>query len=181
MAKTSNDAAGNATEIYSAVRSKLHSLGMSDDRASSYAAFSLEVYNCIQNDPKLQTALKLYKGGKDLKDVKEGLQGGLQANHLLQNAIEMGSSTRVIEGFKNVRATGVAGVLSVFVDRFEGYAKHHGIELNECSLQVTKVCVDIVVGGAAATTGWGLVLTGFCVLATSKDSYGLGKACFTAQ
>jgi hypothetical protein len=170
----------NSAEIYSKIHSYLVGIGVKDATATSYATFAVRVYTTIQQDPRLQAALKEYHRAmyvKDAKEVGEGFKKALQANHLMQNAISMDSSSRVITGFRNIRATSAAGILNTFVEYFEKYAEHHGIKLDECSLGVTKVCLDVIVGGAAATTGWGLVLTGFCVIATFKDSYELGKAC----
>ena len=82
---------------------------------------------------------------------------------------------------RDIAPEGAAGILNVFVDRFEGYARHHGIELNDCSLQITKVALDIATGGVFAASVWGVFVAGFAVLSTFQDSYALGTACFVTK
>jgi hypothetical protein len=70
--------------------------------------------------------------------------------------------------------------LQVFVDRFEKLAETQGIELNDCSMAVVKVALDIAaagVGSVTALSGFGLVVAGVAVLETAKDGYALGQVC----
>jgi hypothetical protein len=168
-------------QIASSVHSVLVKAGMDDRRAWSYGAFCQDVYGYIQNDPQLQQALKGYKYLKDSKDVFDGTVKVTKAENYLQNARALGL-TSAETGFRNFRGSGAADVLSVFVDRFEALAKRQGIELNECSLAVTKVALSVATAGAGALTsltpmGW--VLLGIGTVSTFKESYALGIACFS--
>ena len=170
---------GNSTAVFSFVFSGLTRAGMNSNDASKYALFCQHVYSYIQSNPQVQTALKDFSDAKDTKEVSEGADKALRAWSLLNNAEQMGLRSATI-GLRNVRAGGSAAVLSVFVDRFAAYARAQGIEVNECSLALTKVSLDFagaMVGGATALAGWGLVLAGFSLLSMFNDSYELGKAC----
>ena len=156
---------------------------MDSATASKYALFCQHIYAYIQSNPQVQSALKEMKDIKDAKDVEEGARKAMQAQTLLNNASEMGL-TSAVNGLRSVRGGAAAAVLSVFVDRFASYARAQGIELNDCSLSIAKVSLDFagaMVGGATAFTGWGLVLTGFSVLAMFNDSYELGKSCLMSH
>jgi hypothetical protein len=76
--------------------------------------------------------------------------------------------------------SGGAGVAAPFIDRLASIAKYYGIALDECSLSVTKVALDIAGAGTGAVTavsGIGIPLLFLSVVATFNDSYGLAKAC----
>lgn len=163
------------------VHSMLVKSGMEDRKAWGYGAFCQEIYNHIQSNPQLQQALKGYQYLKDGKEVYEGSAKVAKAENYLQNARDLGL-TSAKAGLRNYRAAGAAGVLNVFVDRFEAMAKSQGIELNECSLAVTKVSLSIATAGTglvSSLTPAGWVLLGVGVVSTFKESYSLGIACFS--
>jgi hypothetical protein len=179
----SSSSRNQSTAAFSYVYSGLTGAGMDSPTASKYALFCQHVYVYIQSNPDVQDALKKVKEAKDAKEVGEGAGKAYRAQRLLTNATQMGL-TSAANGLRDVRAGGTAAVLSVFVDRFASYARAQGIELNECSLSVTKISLDFagaMVGGATALSGWGLVLAGFSVLSMFDDSYELGKACLTSH
>jgi len=169
----------SSTVVFSFVYSGLTGAGIDSRNAAKYALFCQHLHAYIQGNPQVQSVLQQIKDAKDAKDVGEGARKAVQAQRLLSNAGEMGL-TSAVNGLRNVRGAGAAAVLSVFVDRFASYARAQDIELNECSLAVAKVSLDfagVMVGGATAVSGWGLVLAGFSVLSMFDDSYQLGKAC----
>lgn len=149
------------------------------EKASQWALFAQEVYDFVQEDPDVQAAIRAYKRWSDGKDVAEGLdkigQGGKFASRALD--LQLAESAR---RFKDFRLVGVGGILKIFVEHFEVIAKQRGLELNECAMQIVKVCLQIAAAGAEAVTVWGLVLASFDVLSTFRDAYGLGKACFVS-
>lgn len=151
-------------KIYDLVHAGLTSLGFKEDKANHYAWFCQAVYEEL----------------KDHHDVIEGLQKIANANKLLPQAIAMNlaKSTGVL---KDYRLSGGVSVVAPFIDRLAAIAKQNGIELNECSLSVTKVALDCAGAGAGALTsvsGIGIPLLFLSVVATFNDSYSLGKACF---
>ena len=170
---------GSSTAVLSLVFSGLTRAGVNSGDASRYALFCQHVYSYLQSNPQAQTALEDFKDAKDTKEVSEGADKALRAWSSLNNVEHIGLKSVTLP-LRNIRAGGSAAVLSVFVDRFAAYARAQGIEVNECSLALTKVSLDFsgaMVEGATALAGWGLVLAGFSLLSVFNDSYELGKAC----
>jgi hypothetical protein len=182
MAKASGIGEGSANGSSEGVRvgnsiyAALISTGLDEKRAASFALFCQDVYSYVQNDPKLQAALDTYS-------VYDGSKKSVVAAGYIQRAGALGLKSG-ISGFSDYGKSGGAAVLGVFVDRFGAYAKSQGIELNECSLTLAKVALDVGGAGTGAVTalsGWGLLLAGVSVVATFKDSYSLAKVCFPGK
>jgi hypothetical protein len=136
---------------------------MGPDKARAYATFCQAIYDYVQQN----------------HDLSDGLKQIADANKLepMARALEL---TKSVGTLGDVRLSGVAGVTNVFVDRFKALADYYGVELNDCSLAVTKVCLDIGsagVGAVSSVTGLGVVWLGLSVIATFQDSYDLGKVC----
>jgi hypothetical protein len=150
-------------KIYDAIHAGLIKLGFAEEKADRYAWFC-------------QAA---YKELKDQHDALDSLQKIAVANKLLPGQVAMGfvKGTEIV---KNSRLSAGAGVAAPIIDRLATIAKQYGIELNECSLSVSKVAFDIAGAGAGAVTaveGIGIPLLVLSVIATFNDSYGLAKAC----
>jgi hypothetical protein len=149
---------------------------LGEEKAKTYALFAQHVYDNVQEDPDVQSALAGYKNWKDGKDVIEGFQKIEKANEYLSKVVPQATA-----GFRDYRAYGAASILNVFVDRFEKVAQHRGIELNQCWLMVSKVSLDIGttgVGAVSSLTPFGWAMLGWGAISTFKDSYALGTACF---
>jgi hypothetical protein len=150
-------------KIYDAVHSGLKRMGFSEDKASRYGWFCQAIYKEL----------------KDQHDVLDGLDKIAAANKLLPQATAM-NLVRSTAAIKDFRLSAGVSVVSPFIDRMAAIAKQNGIELNECSLSVTKVALDIAGAGTGAVTsvtGIGIPLLALSVIATFNDSYGLAKAC----
>ncbi len=131
--------------------------------AQRYATFCQAIYDYIQQNHDLSESLKQIANANQFQPMARQLQ-----------------LTKAAGAFGDMRLSGVAGITNIFVDRFKALADHYGIELNDCSLAVTKVCLDIGSAGAGAVssvTGVGIVWLGLSVVATFQDSYELGKVC----
>lgn len=120
----------------------------------------------------------MYKELKDNHDLADALHKIASANKVLPKATLMNLTGAV----KQYRLSAGLGVAAPFVDRFAAIARANGIQLNECSLSISKVAMDIGgvgVGAVTSITGpVGLALLALSVVSTFNDSYGLGKACF---
>lgn len=164
-AETYNSYAGmdDPLKIYTAIHAGLIKMGFTEEKARRYAWFS-------------QIA---YKELKDQHDALDSLQKIAKANRLLPGQVTMGF-VQGAETVKNFRLSAGAGLAAPIIDRLATIAKLNGIELNECSLGVTKVALDIAGAGTGAVTaveGVGIPLLVLSVIATFNDSYGLAKAC----
>jgi hypothetical protein len=158
------------------VRATLMRTGLTPEAATSYAVFCMDIYRYILQHPKTAAAIK---GAKDTYDVFDNSQKAFKAAGYIERGAAVGL-TSAAAGFKAYGASGGAGVLQVFVDRFEKLAETQGIELNDCSMAVVKVALDIAaagVGSVTALSGFGLVVAGVAVLETAKDGYALGQVC----
>lgn len=150
-------------KVYTLIYAGLKNLGLTEDKADRYAWFCQAVYKEL----------------KDHHDVIDGLQKISDANKLLPQAIAM-NLMKATGGLKNYRLSAGVSVVAPFVDRLTSIAKQNGIVLNECSLSVTKVALDLAGAGTGAVTsvsGIGIPLLFLSVVATFNDSYGLGRAC----
>jgi hypothetical protein len=123
----------------------------------------------------------IYKELKDRHDVIDGLNRIASANKLLPQAIAMNLVTSS-GALKNYWLS--VSVVGPFIDRFAAIAKKNGIALDECSLTVTKVALDIAGAGTGALSSVaeiGIPLLFLSVISTFNDSYSLGstddKAC----
>lgn len=151
-------------KIYTLIHSGLRTLGLTEDRADRYAWFCQAVYKEL----------------KDQHDVIDALQKIASANKLLPEAIAM-NLIKATGALKNYRLSAGVSVAAPFIDRLASIAKQNGIALDECSLSITKVALDLAGAGAGAVTsvsGIGIPLLFLSVVATFNDSYSLGKACF---
>jgi len=140
---------------------------MGPDKAKTYAMFCQSIYDYVQQDHDLSDAFKQIANADKLQPMARELQ-----------------LTKSVGTLADVRRAGVAGITNVFVDHFKTLAEYYGIKLDECSLAVTKVCLDIGSAGAGAVssvTGVGVVWLGLSVIATFQDSYDLGKVCIPSQ
>jgi hypothetical protein len=159
------------------VKSALVRTGIEQRMAIICAGYCMAVYRYLLEHPRTMIALK---SAKDAYDVADGSQKAFRAAGYIERGSAVGvSSAR--SGFAAYGASGGAGVLQVFTDYFESFAKTQGIDLNECSMAVAKVSLDIGaagIGSVAAVSGWGLVFAGLRVIATARDSYALGQVCF---
>ncbi len=150
--------------VYMLIHDGLIQLKFTEEKANQYAWFSQATYKEL----------------KDHHDVLDSLQKIAIANKLLPGQIAMGFAKGAAV-VKDYRLSAGVGVVAPFVDRLTTIAKQNGIELNECSLSVMKVALDIAGAGTGAVTavsGIGIPLLFLSVVATFNDSYGLGKACF---
>ncbi len=166
MGEVSNKNAVTPGRTYDFVFGRLKTT-MGPDKAKAYANLCQAIYDYIQQD----------------HDLTEGLKQVANANKLQPMAREL-QLTRAVGTLGDLRLSGVAGITNVFVDHFKALAEHYGIEVNECSLAVTKVCLDIGsagIGAVSSVTGVGVVWLGLSVIATFQDSYDLGKVCLPSQ
>jgi len=150
-------------KIYTLIHDALIGFSFTEDKASRYAWYCQAVYKEL----------------KDRHDVLDGLQKISNANKLLPQAVAM-DLAKSVGALKDYRLSAGVSVVAPFVDRLATIAKQNGIELNECSLGVTKVALDIAGAGTGAVTsvsGIGIPLLFLSVVATFNDSYSLGKAC----
>jgi hypothetical protein len=150
--------------LYKLLKGRLkNSFGFSEEKASKYAWF----------------CQLIYKELKDNHDVEDGLKKIASANQLLPEAMAM-DLVKSAGAIKNYRLSAGVSVVAPFIDRLAAIAKASGIELNECSLSVVKVALDIAGAGTGAVTsvsGIGIPLLCLSILATFNDSYGLVNAC----
>jgi hypothetical protein len=150
-------------KIYTPIYAGLKRLGFNDGRANCYAWFCRAIYKEL----------------KDRHDVIDGLQKVSDANKLLPGALAM-NLVKSTGALKDYRLSAVVSVAAPIIDRLVAIAKRNGIELNECSLSVTKVALDIVGAGTGAVTsvsGLGIPLLFLSVVSTFNDGYGLASAC----
>lgn len=150
-------------KVYSLIYSGLKRLQFSEDKANRYAWFCQAVYKEL----------------KDQHDVLAALKSIANANKVLPNATAM-HLVNSVKVLKDARISGAAGIAAPVVDRLVTIAREYGIELNECSLSVTKVALDIAGAGVGAVTSVeaiGIPLLFLSVVATFNDGYTLGKAC----
>ena len=172
MAGEKGNGAGKEPEggkIYDFMHARLVGAPLSwpDEKAKAYALFCQSVYNFIQ----------------DNHDLEDGLNAIANSNQLQPMARQLGLA-RSVQVLGDVRLSGSAGVVNVFVDKFKEIAKHCGIEVNECAFCVGKVALDLAsagVGAVSSVTGVGMVWLALSVVATFQDSYDLGQVCFVSQ
>ena len=167
--KTVNSYIGmdDAVKIFDLIKQGLLEAGFSDESASRYAWFCQAIYKEV----------------KDQHDVLDGLNKIAGANRLLPQAVSM-NLVKSSAAIKDFRLSASVAVVSPFIDRVAAIAKLYGIELNECSLAVTKVALDIAGAGTGAVTsveGIGIPLLVLSVIATFNDSYALSNACFRSS
>jgi hypothetical protein len=147
-------------KIYSLIHSGLRELGFTEDKANRYAWF----------------CQAMYKELKDQHDLLDSLHKIAAANKILPKA----SAMFLTRSVKDYRLSAGVGAVAPFIDRAATIAKQNGIELNECSLSITKVALDIAGAGTGAVTaveGIGIPLLVLSVIATYNDSSALAKAC----
>jgi hypothetical protein len=150
-------------KVYTLVHDGLVKLGFTEDKANRYAWFCQAIYKEL----------------KDQHDAIDGLQKTADANKLLPEAVAM-NLVKSTGALKDFRFSAGVSVVAPFVDRLATIAKLNGIELNDCSLSVTKLALDIAGAGTGAVTSVGLIgipLLFLSVAATFNDSLSLAKAC----
>jgi hypothetical protein len=151
-------------KTYDFVNAKLIQLGMNPDIARRYAVFCQAIYNEVQGNHDLTDAFEQIARADKLQPMARQLQ-----------------LTKSVEALGDVRLSGKAGMVNVFVDYAKSLAVTCGIEVNECALSVAKVALDLASAGAGAVssvTGVGVVWLVLSVVSTFQDSYDLGKVCF---
>jgi hypothetical protein len=149
--------------VYTIILNGLKRLGFTQDTANLYAWFCQAIYKELKDD----------------HDAIDSLQKIANANELLPKAISM-NLVRSAGALKNYRLSARASVAAPVIDRLVAIAKYNGIELNECSISITKVALDIAGAGTGAVSsvgGIGVPLLFLSVIATFNDSYGFAKAC----
>jgi len=166
----------DAGRLGAVVSSSLASAGLPRDVVDKYALLVVEVYRYLLEHP---AALEAVKGVKDAHEVYDGTKKAFTAAGYVERAGAIGLSSAQ-SGFSAYGASGGAGVLQVFRERFEAFAKSQGIELDECSMAVSRLSLDIAaagIGSVTALTGFGAVMAAVGVLGTFKDGYAVGQLC----
>ena len=164
--KTLDDYVGteDPLNLYQLVKGRLkNTFKFSEEKAGKYAWF----------------CQLIYKEVKDNHDVEDGLQKIASANQLLPEAMAM-NLVKSAGAIKNYRLSAGVSVVAPFIDRLAALAKGCGIELDECSLSVVKVALDIGgagTGAVSSVSGFGIPLLCLSILATYNDGFGLVKAC----
>jgi hypothetical protein len=117
-----------------------------------------------------------YKGGAG---VLAQLPGALERAGVPVNQNAMSVAKGALEVAQNAgnRAGIAAGVLAVFHDRFTVFAKENKIELNECSMAISKLALNAAAAAAVGTTGVGLVVAALALLAQAKDTMAMYEVC----
>jgi hypothetical protein len=103
-----------------------------------------------------------------------------QSSHLLQGALAMGASTRVVEGLSEIQMVSGAGVLSGLIGVWEMVGIKNATPASTCALSVAKVSLDlvgVVGGGLTFEFGIGGVLAVMSAISLAKDSFELGESC----
>lgn len=164
-----------ALEVYDAVSSALIAAGLKKETVRKYSYFAAELYDYIDARPELQTILK---GAKATYQGVAGTKGYLAASKYASNARTM-SATTYAEKFAARGTVSAGGAISAFVDYFSTVAKGLGIEMNECSIAITKVILDVlsVIALVDALMVWGVALQ---LLALDADKSEMVTACFGA-
>ena len=116
---------------------------------------------------------------RENEDVRSTLKYALDGYQVFDGAKKGFTAARYV-GNLNLRiqnwgASGAAGVLGVFVDRFGTLAENQGIELDKVTLALTNVLLDIIGAGTASVAtaftgpvGFTLLVVG--VIKTYNDS-----------
>jgi hypothetical protein len=158
------------TQVFNGVYLALTKGGLSDQTATKYATFAVEIYDQVTKNPQLQMALSTYRGAKEAKGAELAFGYAARASNLGLDA----SAAR----FAAKGAEGVGGVMSEFVDYCASFAKSLGIEMNECALAITKVILDVLTTVAMADTVVGVWAAAMQVLSTVSDARSVAQACF---
>lgn len=154
---------GDALNIYTVIQGGLKRLGFTRDKADRYAWFCQYVYKEL----------------KDHHDVTDALHKIAGANKLLPQAIAM-NLVKSTGALKNYRLSAGVSIVGPFIDRLSAIARNQGIALDECSLNVVKVALDIGGAGTGAVSsvaGIGIPLLFLSVAATFNDGFSLVRAC----
>jgi len=178
--RTETQATGDAGRLGAVVRSSLTRNGIAADVADAYAALTMEMHAYLLRYPKTANAIKSVK---ETYDVYEGTKKAVIAPKYAERAGALGLRSSQLN-FESYGASGGAAVLQVFQEHFEAFARSQGIELNECSLAVARLSLDIAaagVGSVTAVSGFGMVLAAMAVLSTLKDGYALGQVCIVGK
>lgn len=159
--------------IYNGIYTALTDAGMATGKASKYAIFAVEVYQYVMQDDQLQGALMMSKATYDMHD---GAKTAVAAYQYAAgaDALQLEASAARFTGRAEA---GVGGAISAFVDYFAGYAKANHIELNECSLAITKVILDVLSSIALSGTGVGIWLAALQVFTVANDTRSMIQSC----
>jgi hypothetical protein len=163
-----------ALKIFDAVKNALIVAEVPKDVAEKYAHFATEMYEYIDSRPQLQFALL---GAKATFEMGKGAQGYVTAMGYAGRASDLNlvSSAERFAGNGKVSA---GGAISAFVDYFAGLAESLGIEMNKCSISITKVILDVLTMVAMAETVVGVWAAALQCLALNADLVEMKKACF---
>jgi hypothetical protein len=164
-------------EVYDAVSNALIISGLTRDTAKKYAYFAEELYQYIKDSPELKTVLE---GAKSTYDMAKGAKGYAAAARLSSNATTMNALSSA-ESFAARGTFSAGGAISAFVNYFAAIAKSLHIEMNECTIAVTKVMLDVLTTIALADTVIGLWAAALQVLATGADATEMVQACFQPE
>lgn len=160
------------TSILAALRSN----GVEETTAARYAAVCTEMYRHICANPEVAETLK---AAKDAYELRDGGQKAVTGSRYLTRSRAMGL-TSAQNGFRSYGARGGAGVLRVFADYFETFARSQGIALNDCALAMSKLTLSLAgmsLGAVTAPTAFGLVMFAVSVHGLASDFDGALKSC----
>ena len=162
---------GMDAKIFDGVYTALLKAGTKDDTAKKYAIFAVEVYKYVSENPEIERAITLFKIRK----------GGMETAELfaLSERFAAAGMERAAVKYASKGVGGVGGVLSDLLDFFAEYCKANGIEINLCSLAITKVMLDVLSTVALSGTGIGVWAAVFQLFSTVKDVKGMVDACFS--
>jgi hypothetical protein len=166
-----------ALKIFDAVKNALTVANVPRDVAEKYAHFAVEMYEYIESRPQLQFALE---GAKSTFEMGKGAQGYVDAMGYAGRAADLNLASSA-ERFAGSGAVSAGGAISAFVDYFAGMAESLGIEMNKCSIAVTKVILDVLSMVAMAETVVGVWAAALQCLALNADLTDMKKACFLGK
>jgi len=106
----------------------------------------------------------------------KGAQGYVDAMGYAGRATELNLASSA-ERFAGSGKASAGGAISAFVDYFVGMATSLGIEINKCSIEITKVILDVLTMVAMAETAVGVWAAALQCLALNADVTDMKKAC----
>jgi hypothetical protein len=159
--------------IYDAVYYRLvKTVGLPPITAAKYANFATELYTYIKEHPALQMSVDVY-------DFKQGANAYKAALIQVKRFKTTGNEVAELR-YARTSAEGAGGAISALLDYFGGWCRANGVAIDECSLEITKVIIDVLTAFAmidAVVTAW----AGFIqLIASTDDSLDAYKACFSS-
>jgi len=150
------------------VRSELISAGYSPEKANSITAVTIELERYLaDHGDLLQEAVGLKGAYDDARRVFTGTRHMRRASGLASLPV----SSRY--GAYSWRAAN--GVFAAFLSHAAPFAKSQGVELEECSLAISRLSLAVIGAGTGAVslpTGFGAIL----LLLAVKEAFESGKA-----